>query len=96
MPTVTVTASVSADQAMESLKSNLSVRYKIVPGRGDGPFTVKSSPLAFATVRTRRQGDSTVFSVHGGGLIITRIVNEFGIARHVAQALAAWEPPPAT
>jgi hypothetical protein len=94
MPTVTVKGSVSAEQAIEALKGSMGVRYKFVPGRGEGPFTVKSSPLSYATVRTRRQGDSTVFSVHGGGLIITRLVNELGIARQVAQALENWNPAP--
>ncbi len=93
MPTVTVKGEVSAEQAMEALRNNMGVRYKFAAGRGSGPFTVKSSPLTYATVRTQRQGDSTVFSVHGGGLIITRLVNELGIARQVAQALSKWEPP---
>jgi hypothetical protein len=39
--------------------------------------------MAFATVRLGRDGDVTTFHVHGGGLIIGRIVNEFGIARTV-------------
>ncbi|HVB70125.1 MAG TPA: hypothetical protein VND83_01310 [Acidimicrobiales bacterium] len=93
MPTVAVKGEVSAEQAMEALRNNMGVRYKFVAGRGGGSFSVKSSPLFYATVRTQRQGDSTVFSVHGGGLIITRLVNELGIARQVAQALSKWEPP---
>jgi hypothetical protein len=34
-----------------------------------------------------RDGNATTFRVHGGGLIIGRIINEFGIARTVTGAL---------
>ena len=34
-----------------------------------------------------RDGNATTFRVHGGGLIIGRIINEFGIARTVTEAL---------
>ena len=43
--------------------------------------------LAFATVRLGRDGDATTFHVHGSGMIINRIVNEFGIARTVTGAI---------
>jgi len=43
--------------------------------------------LAFATVHLNRDGNTTTFRVHGSGLIINRIVNEFGIARKVTEAL---------
>jgi hypothetical protein len=87
MPTVTVNESLSAEQAMEALGERLGVRYRCI-ARGSGSFTVKRSPMAFATVRVDRRGDSTVFRVHGGGLIIGRLINELGIARQVAQALS--------
>ena len=38
-------------------------------------------------VHLTRGGDATVFHVHGGGLVISRMVNEFGIAKKVAAAL---------
>jgi hypothetical protein len=31
--------------------------------------------------------NSTTFHVHGGGLVISRMINEFGIAKRVAQTL---------
>jgi len=34
-----------------------------------------------------RDGDTTTFRIHGGGLIVGRIVNEFGIARTVTAAI---------
>ncbi len=43
--------------------------------------------MAFATVHQARSGNSTTFHVHGGGLIVERLVNEFGIARIVTGAV---------
>jgi hypothetical protein len=54
-----------------------------VTPHGSGSLSVHHGPMAFATVRLGRDGDVTTFHVHGGGLIIGRIVNEFGIARTV-------------
>jgi hypothetical protein len=53
--------------------------------------------MAFATVRMHCATDSTAFRVHGGGLIVGRIINEFGVARTVTEALKeGLEPPDAT
>lgn len=41
-----------------------------------------------ATVHLTRDGDATVFHVHGGGLVISRMINEFGIAKKAATAIA--------
>ena len=35
-----------------------------------------------------QDGSATTFHVHGGGLVISRIVNEFGIAKKVAATIA--------
>ena len=35
-----------------------------------------------------RDGNATTFHVHGGGLVISRMVNEFGIAKKVAATIA--------
>lgn len=43
--------------------------------------------MASATVRLSRDRNSTTFRVHRGGLIIGRLVNEFGIARTVTAAI---------
>ena len=34
-----------------------------------------------------QDGNATTFHVHGGGLVISRMVNEFGIAKKVAAAI---------
>jgi hypothetical protein len=58
-----------------------------VTQHGSGSLSVRHGPVAFATVRLGRDGDATTFHVHGSGLIINRIVNEFGIARTVTGAI---------
>ncbi len=39
------------------------------------------------TVHLDRNGNATTFHVHGGGLVISRMVNEFGIAKKVAATI---------
>jgi hypothetical protein len=49
-----------------------------------------------ATVHLDQDGNATTFHVHGGGLVISRMVNEFGIAKKVAAAIEeVFESPPA-
>jgi hypothetical protein len=40
-------------------------------------------------VHLNQDGNTTTFHVHGGGLVISRMVNEFGIAKKVAATIAA-------
>jgi hypothetical protein len=82
MPTATIPRAITSDQAAEALQEKLGNYYKVTP-HGSDSLSVHHGPMAFATVRLGRDGDGTTFHVHGGGLIIGRIVNEFGIARTV-------------
>jgi hypothetical protein len=82
MPTATITTAITPDQAAEALQQKLGDSYKVTR-HGSGSLTVHHGPMAFATVRLGRDGNATTFHVHGGGLIVGRIVNEFGIARTV-------------
>jgi hypothetical protein len=82
MPTATITTAITPDQAAEALQQKLGNGYKVTR-HGSDSLTVHHGPLAFATVRLGRDGNATTFHVHGGGLIVGRIVNEFGIARTV-------------
>ena len=43
--------------------------------------------MAFATVRLAKNGNATTFRVHGGGLLVGRLVNELAIARTVTSAI---------
>jgi hypothetical protein len=89
MPTVTVTrADIPRDEAMEAVRQQLGSDYKVKPGGHDGVFSVDRGTLSGAKVHIKPNGGSTEFHVHGTGIIIGRIVNEFGIARKVASAIS--------
>jgi hypothetical protein len=89
MPTVTVKGSITAQQAATALQDKLGQRYEVTT-HGSGAqesLKVKQSAVATATVRLDQAGDATTFHVHGGGVIISRMVNELGIAKKVATAI---------
>jgi len=86
MPSATISRAITADQAADALQARLGDGYKVTR-HGSGSLSVHHGPLAFATVRLGRDGDATTFHVHGSGLILGRIVNEFGIARTVTTAI---------
>jgi hypothetical protein len=89
MPTVTVGASVTLQEAAEALHGKLGDHYEITT-HGTGAqqaLKVKQSAASTATVHLDQDGNATTFHVHGGGLVISRMVNEIGIARKVAMAI---------
>ena len=51
-------------------------------------LTLERGTLSGAKVHIKSDAGTTQFHVHGTGIIIGRIVNEFGIARRVASAIA--------
>ncbi len=90
MPTVTVEGNVTLQQAATALQDNLGSRYEVTT-HGSGAqqaLKVKQSAASTATVHLDRDGNATTFHVHGGGLVISRMVNEFGIAKKVAATIA--------
>jgi hypothetical protein len=87
MPTTTIPRPITQQQAAEALRQQLGSGYKITPHSQD-KLTVSRSGLEFATVHLADQdGTATTFHVHGSGLILGRIVNEFVIARTVTTAI---------
>jgi hypothetical protein len=72
---------------MEAVRQQLGGDYKVKAGGNPEVFSVARGTLSGAKVHMKSQGDSTAFHVHGTGIIIGRIVNEFGIARKVAAAI---------
>jgi hypothetical protein len=89
MPTVTVQGSVTLQQAATALQGKLGGRYEVTR-HGSGAqeaLKVKQSAASTATVHLDQDGNATTFHVHGGGLVISRMVNEFGIAKKVATAI---------
>jgi signal-transduction protein with cAMP-binding, CBS, and nucleotidyltransferase domain len=92
MPTVTTAKSdITTDDAVSALQAQLGSKYT-VSAKDSGTrqvLSVKQSALAFASVHMVQEDGVTKFHVHGGGLIIGRIVNELSIARKVAAAIKA-------
>jgi hypothetical protein len=89
MPTVTVDKSVTVQETAEALSQKLGDRFTIT-SHGQGAqeaLKVKQSAASLATVRLDQGSDTTTFHVHGGGLVISRMINEFGIAKKVAHAI---------
>jgi hypothetical protein len=99
MPTVTVERSVTLQQAATALQGKLGSRYEVTAhGHGaEQALKIRQSAASTATVHLDRDGNATTFHVHGGGLVISRMVNEFGIAKKVAAAIQeAFAARPAT
>jgi len=89
MPTVTVEGNVTLQQAAKELQDKLGSRYEVTT-HGSGAheaLKIKQSAASTATVHLDRDGNATTFHVHGGGLVISRMVNEFGIAKKVAATI---------
>ena len=89
MPTVTVQGAVTLQEAAKALQDRLGSRYEVTTHGSDAQeaLKVKQSAASTATVHLDRDGEATVFHVHGGGLVISRMVNEFGVAKKVAAAI---------
>jgi hypothetical protein len=89
MPTVTVQGAVTLREAAKALQDRLGSRYAVTTHRSGAheALKVKQSAASTATVHLDRDGEATVFHVHGGGLVISRMVNEFGVANKVAAAI---------
>ena len=78
MPTVTIPRGIAVQQAADALGRQLGSGYEVT-ARGSGTLAVQHGSLSSATVRVVRDGETTTFRVHGGGLIISRLVER---ARH--------------
>jgi hypothetical protein len=89
MPTVTVArADVPRDQVVQAVRQQLGNDYRVELGSQDNVFSVSRGTLSGAKVHIKQHEGATQFHVHGTGLIIGRLVNELGIARRVAAAIA--------
>ena len=99
MPTVTVEGNVTLQQAATALRDRLGSHYEVT-AHGSGAkqaLKVKQSAAATATVQLDQDGNATTFHVHGSGLVISRMVNELGIAKKVASTIEeAFAARPAT
>jgi hypothetical protein len=89
MPTVTLTRpSATLEEIAAGLREQLGDRYQVAPkGGSTDVLRVSAGTMALASVRVVRAAGVTTCRVHGGGLIIGRLINELSIARTVAAAL---------
>jgi hypothetical protein len=87
MPKVRVPRkNVTPDEVVTILSRRLGPGYQ-VQTRGGRRVTVKKGTVAHASVAIGDQPGASVFRVHGGGLLVLRLVNTLGTARRVADAL---------
>jgi len=90
MSAITIDRKVTLEEATKALQDELGDKYTVSPARnGDKEKIRVSHALEMATVHLAPKGETTTFKVHGGGIIINRIVNEFGFSRRVCKALGA-------
>ena len=73
---------------MQAVTQQLGPDFKVKPGHNAEVFTVERGALSGARVHMKSNAGATQFHVHGTGIIIGRIVNEFGVARRVASAIS--------
>jgi hypothetical protein len=87
MPKVRVPRkNVTAGELVTVLSRRLGPAYQ-VHDNDHGRIIVRKSPMAYATISITDTPGTSVFRVHGGGLLVLRIANTFGTARRVADAL---------
>ena len=90
MPKVRVPRkNVTPGEIVTVLSRRLGPAYQ-VESNGSRWVTVRKSQLMYANISITERPGASVFGVHGGGLIFLRIVNTFGTARRVADALRRY------
>jgi hypothetical protein len=89
VPTVTIQRQVSVQEAVAALQTTLGSRFEVA-AHGSGTqeaIKVRQSAASLANVHMEQSDGVTTFHVHGGGLLISRLINEFGIAKKVASGI---------
>jgi len=87
MPKVRVPRkNVTPDEVVTVLSRRLGPRYQVEASDGRR-VTARRNSLMYASISIRDQPGASVFGVHGGGFLVLRLVNTFGPARQVADAL---------
>jgi hypothetical protein len=87
MPKVRVPRkNVTPGEVVTVLSRRLGPAYQ-VESDGSHQVTVRKSELMYVNISISDRPGASVFGVHGGGFIFLRLVNTFGTARRVADAL---------
>jgi nitrogenase molybdenum-iron protein alpha/beta subunit len=89
MPTTRVNRAVTLNEAVDRLREQLGSQYTVTPHANGSRETIRvqRAGVAFCTVHLARDGQSTTFRVHGGGVLLGRLANELLIARTVSRAI---------
>jgi hypothetical protein len=88
MPTVTIERFVTMQDTAEVLRQKLGGRFQVtIQGDEEAVLKVKQSATSVAVVHLDQKSNTTTFRIAGGGLVISRLINQFGIAKKVATAL---------
>lgn len=96
MPATHVNRQVTLDEAETALTRGLGPDYKVTRRSFGSPaLTVKRNGLLWATVTASPSNGGTTLKVHGGGVIINRLIAELGLARKVNATLNRSLCPPA-
>jgi energy-coupling factor transporter ATP-binding protein EcfA2 len=94
MSVITVGREVTLEEAENALFETLGPTYHI-DAKPPSTLAVHRGSLSRATVRTSWGVGTTTFKVSGGGFIISRAINSFGIGHRVHDALDSSLNPPA-
>jgi hypothetical protein len=101
MSTVSVPREVTSQEVVDALRNNLDPRYDVLPGKrmrrsplfggpepGEpGMIVVTGGRMTQAQVTILSRGGRTELRVTPGGLLGDLVMNTFGVAREVRQAL---------
>ena len=93
MPKITVSRRITLDEAAEMLRQRLP-QHKVMVRHGGALGSIRvERALSMANVTLSPDGEATTIRVTALGLPISRVVNQFGIARRVTEAFrAAYRP----
>jgi hypothetical protein len=88
MPTVSIKSDATEADVVTALQSALGAGYTVEAKESSKEIiSVEKSALSTAHVKLERTPTDTKAHVHGGGIIIGRIINELVLASKVAKAI---------
>lgn len=91
MPSTRVNRAVTLNEAADAVRLQLGGQYTVTPHTSGSRETIRvqRAGVAFCHVNVVRDGQSTTFRVHGGGILLGRLANELLIGRTVNKAIKA-------
>jgi hypothetical protein len=89
VPTVSIKSDASKTDVASAIKTGLGAGYVVEAKADKEAITVQKGAMTTAHVKLEHSPTGSKAHVHGGGIIIGRIVNELGIANKVAKVIKA-------